>query len=846
MAGSRKSVIRERSLEELVAQIQRVNPTGRGRRAAEEVVRYGQKARLQSLLLETHPDEVSVTLHHDMPGIVGLSVVRLHVPAGHAVVAELSARARHIVEEKIHSTETDSDEPPRHRSRRTNEPISFVQSAERYVVEYDFECALDTLREGINDSTKDKKERIDGALLMLEIYVDHLADYEAALSMEHMLQQMEKAEPADRLSPRAHELLGVAASRSDDWAQALFHLSKSYGERVGVEIAAIATKALGAKAWIHAGKAWELLNVRLSMAAPPLVGSLEALQDSLKLQFVRIARDASEMEIRADAELERIVREFAPNHPYLEERRSLERKIRSEVATRAALQKAGEARRLGRADELSEWLDSIVVESLSEAETADIAAWREWLEEQRAQAQISRVLQCSRSGEFDAAARAYVGLSKRARALWSTTERESWSALIDQLNDAFPDRKNAAILLRAAAAWASVRAVADARRAWSLLAPYQTYLAQLETCASTLHELQAAAERESESTHVAQSQIRPSNHEHDVHCNEACAVLTDVDMPESHMIVARHVVRIGSESFVMTLGRHARRETSLLSFWPCRSGTVRHWEFSSSAPMTPSGIAAHHGHLVWLSKSGGLWIANAAENSSVRCLRSERSWSTDQQPRLVILDADHCAVRGSACETNSSWEVFDLVSGVRRAGMIDANMYDMHTVEGTILLRKTGLCVDILDAMGNCTDHFELPKYIVPKAFVFVRGLLRPVVLATAAVQGCVLACWQPQPRFFRCFELFDTTEHGELVDACGIASRGMFVLTKHRSGSAYVHEAKWDKGLLRPGRSRRIDREAVMLVRDVSDKRAWLVCRGITEKPEITDLAAYFDRASG
>lgn len=262
--------------------------------------------------------------------------------------------------------------------------------------------------------------------------------------------------------------------------------------------------------------------------------------------------------------------------------------------------------------------------------------------------------------------------------------------------------------------------------------------------------------------------------------------------------------------------------------------------------MAPSCIAAHHGHLVWLGRSGGLWLANAAENSSVRCLHAEPSWSTEQQSRLVILDADHCAVRGSARETNSSWEVFDLDSGMRRTDITDANMYDVHTAEGTILLRKTGLCVDILDAMGNCTDHFELPKYIVPKAFVFVPGLSRPVVLAMAAVQGCVLACWQPQPRFFRCFELFDTTDHGEFADACGIASRGMFVLTKHRSGAAYVHEAKWDKGLLRPGRSRRIDKEAVMLVRDVSDKRAWLVCRGIREKPEIVDLSAYFDRASG
>lgn len=848
MAGSRKSVRREGSLESLVAQIRRVNPTGRGRRSVEEVARYGEKARLQSLLIENHPEEVAVTLHDDMPGIVGLSVRRLHITAGHAVVENLSTRARHIIEQKIHHAGYDLDVLPFHRSRKTNEATSFVQRAERYVAEYDFECALETLVEGIHDSANDRHERIRGSLLMLEIYVDHLADDEAALGMEPILEQMgqveqlEQTEQMDRLSMRAHELLGVAASRSDDWPKALHHLSKSYGERVGAEIAGIATKAMNARTWTPARKAWQLLNVHLSTADAPLVGSLEATRNMLKDQFVRIAHDASETQIRSDAELERLVREFAPHHPYLEERRSLERKIRNETAARLTMQKAREARRLGHLDELAVLLDAIAPDGLSDAELADLAAWREWLEEQRTNVQINRVMHFFGSGDFDAAARAYLGLSPLARTLWSTRERDPWFTVIDQLNELLSDRKNATIVLRAAVAWASARKLRDPRKAWSMLAPYKAFLSQLETCAPSLIELRQAAEA-ADVAMPAESRVRRSDDENSVQCNDVYALTSDVELGKTGLTVAGHALRLGTESYVVTLGRHMRRQTLLLSFWPCRSGAVRHWEFLPSSPSAPKCIAIHHGQLVWLGKSGGLWRATFGDNPSVRCLHPDLPLSLSDESRLIFLDAEYCAVNGLASETAASWWILDLVSGSRRLEVSHAGLYEVATAEGTTWIRTRGLCVDVLDAMGKSKDHFEIPKRLSPIAFVAVPGLSRPVVLSNAVVRSCVMACWQPQPRFFRGFELFDTVDHGEFVDACGIAARGLFVLTRRRDGATFLHEAKLEKGNLRAGRIRRVDREDMMLVRDGSDKRAWIVGFGSGTMLEIMDLVAYFDQ---
>src|SRR4051794_37869960 len=74
---------------ELLDLIHRVNPTGRDLPAREAELRYGQKARLQSLLVRSFAGEVMVVPDPEHEGTVSLLHRGRGRDACHAVIAEL-------------------------------------------------------------------------------------------------------------------------------------------------------------------------------------------------------------------------------------------------------------------------------------------------------------------------------------------------------------------------------------------------------------------------------------------------------------------------------------------------------------------------------------------------------------------------------------------------------------------------------------------------------------------------------------------------------------------------------------------------------------------------------------
>ena len=100
------------SMEELVALVHRVNPTGRQLPADEEAHRYRQKSELQSLLIARHGDDLVVEQ-------VSEDVVSLRHPHGmadacHAVVGELDEEARAWVRRRlVDATLAEPHEPDR-------------------------------------------------------------------------------------------------------------------------------------------------------------------------------------------------------------------------------------------------------------------------------------------------------------------------------------------------------------------------------------------------------------------------------------------------------------------------------------------------------------------------------------------------------------------------------------------------------------------------------------------------------------------------------------------------------------------------------------------------------------
>ncbi len=775
-----------------------------------------------------------------MPGIVSLSIPRLQVSAGHAVVDSLSSAARHWVE--IQSQQSEDVVPSSRsggRSRKTAASTSFIERAERHLVEYDFECAIQTLTEGVEAPRTDNEERIRGLLFLLEIHVDHLANHEAALDIESALRT------CGGLSERAHELLGIAASRAGDVARALNHFGKCRGERVGAEIAAIARASVHARAWAHARKAWTHLNTIAVTTERPLATSLATLRDEVRNMFVHDAMGKLGEDIEADPELERFVREFAPRHPWLLARREHEQKARLESSVRSALQKARDAKAALDFDEISLVLETMAERGLSSADAAEIAELRTWAEDRRAIAQAMRALSLADSQDLDAACHAYVALSPRAREHLRARGSHILFTTMEQLNAVFPERINARALLRGAVAWTQAHRSSDPTSAWSVLAPHAALLEAVPAIVPLLSDVRANAER---ARAFADSSCAEGAAEiHDVCVEGACFSEWNSSTygRVRPTLIARHALRIGGESFVPTLGQTSENAECIVSLWPCHSSaSPRHIRIHEIDPGQPLRIVAQKQRAVLWDELGTLWIVDFSGAMTVRRVSSSLRSMAAQHATFLPVDEEHCAVwLGDENLDNGSWQIVYVSSGTVRARLHGPRLHCVRSPQGTTFYRITGLCVERLDVTGNVVDHFELPKHVSPWKLVEIPGVSRPIVIASAIVRSCVLAWWQPQPRFFRGFELFDVDDHGEFVDAWGLVDQGMFVMTQRKDRRVFLHAATMEKGVLRPGSHRQVNFESCSLVHDPWGRRAWVV-RSSNEMPmEIHDSTSWFDR---
>lgn len=823
-------------LQSLIARIQSVNPTGRGLRRSEERARYAEKAHLQSLLVENHPQDVRVRIHDDMPGIVSLSIPRLQASAGHAVVDTLSSAARHWIESRGRESQDLLISPSGGgRSRKTTGPVSFIDQAERHLTEYDFECAIHTLEEGIEDSTTNNDECICALLLLLEIHVDHLANHEAALEIEAELRNR------GGLSERAHELLGIAASRATDIARALQHLLKCRGERVGLELATIARLAAKSSEWAHARKAWMHLNLLATNSDP----SLGKLRNEVRDEFVQQALGKPSHEIEADPELGRFVREFGPRHPWLLSRREQEQKNRLESSVRNALQKAREAKAAGHFEEISLVLETIPEQSLSSSEALEISELRAWAEERRVLAQATRILSLAQAHNFDAACHAYVSASPRIREIVQERGTESLFTTLEYLNEVFPERTNSRAHLRAALAWAQASSLADETSAWSILTPHLMLLEVVPALSPALNELRnrVRAARARIETLPGKAAIE----RHDECVEGDCFaewIGRALDLRPKH--IARQALRIGADWYIATLSQTLNEPAWILSLWPTgRSAVPRHVQIRELDPAWSLRIVTQKQRVVISSDEGSLWLVDFARGTSVRRIPSSFVSERGAKTSIVALDDEHCAIRLAVDESaNETWQIVHVVSGVVRAKLQEASLYCVRSMQGATLYRANRGHFDRLDVNGNAVDRFEMPKDVLPRAVVEIPAMAHPVVIATAIVRSCVLAWWSAQPGFFRSFELFDINDHGQFLEAWAIANRGMFVLTQRSDRSVYLHEALVTRGVLRPGRRRKVNYDSCSMVFDVSGRRAWVVRTTEAASLEIHDASTWFEQS--
>lgn len=841
-------------LQELLNQLQRVNPTGRGLVRHEEQARYAEKARLQSLLIESFPRDVRLRLHPDMPGIVSLSVPRLQASAGHAVVEALSSAARHWIETQA----SRQDEPASLHTqgivpRKTSFDSSPIDVAEKHLADYDFDCAITTLQEAIDNPQTDETLRIAALHLLLEIHVDHLANDDAALELESTFRTL------GGLSPRAHELLGVAASRMRDVPRALQHLSKSRGERVGAEVARLARVAFAGEEWSLARKAWTHLNAFIAATDPPLSMSLTALRDELREMFVRGVVDKLQEDVEVDEELERLLRELDPHHPWSVARRRAEQKMRADSAVRNAIQKAREAKNKGDFDLVSSLLDSLDSAGLSAEISIEIDELRTWANERRALGQALRAIALAQSLDLEDACHAYVNLSGKAREYIREQGAPPLFSTLEQLNAVFSDRMNTRPLLRAACAWVQAHRVRDPQAAWSILGPHTAWFERHADFAEYLRSLSAQietirAQKQMESSHFAETDSLPHT------CIEGQCFSEWTERPAPNFRIerlARHAVRLGSSWFVPSVGRLANGTDRLVSFWPCHaSAEVRHVVLREFAAEQSARIIGQKQRAVLLDDEKTLWLVEFANKPMVRRHKLMTKIELGDDFLFIPVDDDHCALVPGPFEPEAHpWRIVHVPSGAVRTELQGPGLHCVRSNGGATFYRLSGLCLERLDVDGRIEDHFELPKNITPFAILELPGVMRPVILGTAILRSCVLAWWPSEPRFFRAFEMFHLTDHGELVEGWGARPRtspmgrhsrdsneavgdgSVFAMTRRKDGKTFIHEASVVKGVFQPGGRRSLEVQPSVVLGDPTGKWVWFMT---TPKPDFVDVRAW------
>jgi len=182
---------------ELIRMIHRVNPTGEEVRPEEASQRYQLKAKLQSLLIRLYNHQLRVEqTDANQPQLIGLRLLHFSEDACHAFMQELDEDARSWVQrqidvdnfdhEPVSSVDTSASLLSSWQDHSANDAgTPDVASSEELLVlgrkaleEYDYEQCELYYRQAFMRSPSN----VELALLLMDLWIDHLAAYEKALA----------------------------------------------------------------------------------------------------------------------------------------------------------------------------------------------------------------------------------------------------------------------------------------------------------------------------------------------------------------------------------------------------------------------------------------------------------------------------------------------------------------------------------------------------------------------------------------------------------------------------------------------------------------------------------------
>ena len=223
------------SSAELVELVRAVNPTGRELPAKIESERYRLKSRLQSLLVLRFGAELDVERTDD-PAVVGLRHRATGADACHARIDDLDDEARSWVRFQLDTAGSEESRGssagstrPRDDAHARRDALDPLSQGRRALEEYDFDGAREAFERALRDGMQ------DAGVALLEMLVDSLADFAAAIALEPRL---------GKLNGRSATLLALAHARSGARAEARRRVDALDDPRVPDVWAALVSSAL--------------------------------------------------------------------------------------------------------------------------------------------------------------------------------------------------------------------------------------------------------------------------------------------------------------------------------------------------------------------------------------------------------------------------------------------------------------------------------------------------------------------------------------------------------------------------------------------------------------------------
>jgi hypothetical protein len=491
---------------DLIDLIHEVNPTGRGRGAAETAARYTLKSRLQSVLIDRFAADLEVAPDPDDPAVVAIRHRYRRHDACHAVIATLDDDARSWVQREIDLAATAgpaSAQVDRAREEEAPAPSDadddlgeggLLAAGEAAQAAYDYERAGHCFSRAVAASGGG----VAAAVAFLSFTVDAMAADDEALAVAGRL-------PAATLAdPRVGLLLALAAARSGDEARALRHLSRTSDPRAAEVLALLARRALDAGDADRAAR-----HVRAAEEADPAHPDVRALEDAIAAARAaeRAPREtqlfallAAGRDAEALAEAQAILGRWPESEPARRAARQIEERQR-EDAGRRLLAEAEEALARGETAVALEHLQRALERPLA-APDRERALGRvrevEAIEHERlARARVDHVAALLDKADRARALTAYVELDKEERA--SVRARAALPELpwLDAIPAARPGgRVRAAVEAVLALARASALVEKDPAAAAALVASHEHLLEDLPPARTIEQRARAAAAEE--------------------------------------------------------------------------------------------------------------------------------------------------------------------------------------------------------------------------------------------------------------------------------------------------------------------------------------------------------------